>query len=342
VKRPNSFRPIVAGLEARSLLSGLTSVSHPAVEVHVLRTKVSKHLPPTTTTMTSSTSHSNYGATVTFTATIQARKRNAGNPTGTVAFKDGNTVLGSVPVSIKKRIGTASFRTSILGPGNHAIVATYSGNKRLATSSNATPVGLQVSRVSSTLTLTSPGSSTFGGGPVTFTAKVAPAVTNLGLPTGTVTFTEGGNVLAAGVQVVNGVAQAALNTSSLSTGTHAIVATYSGDGNFNPNNNGSSPRTLQVVPAAISLSLTNSTTSVVVGDQISFTATVIPTGSPPSLPTGTVAFTSDINPNPTVIPLQVVNGFPQAVYTFTAPAHVGFHVVSAIYSGDSNFLSNHS
>jgi hypothetical protein len=339
VKRPNSFRPIVAGLESRSLLSGLTTVSHPAIEVHVLRTKVIKHLPPTTTTLTSSTSRTSYATPVTFTATVRGSKRNAGNPTGTVTFKDGSTVLGSVPVSIKKRIGTATFRTSSLGPGNHVILATYSGNTRLATSSNAPPVALQVSRVSSTLTLTSSTSSVvFGGGPVSITATVAPSVPTLGPPTGTVTFSEDGNVFAA-VPVAGGVAESPLITSPLSVGIHAIVATYSGDGNFNSSDNGSSPLTLQVGRAPTKVNLMGPpSTDFIAGQSVTYTAQVVPLGTPTTvLPTGVVMFTTDLLGSQTST-LQPVNGVAQAVYTFTAPAVSGNFSIIVKYLGDVNFM----
>jgi hypothetical protein len=313
-------------------------VPHPAIDVYVLRAKAAKRLPPTTTTLSSSASQSPFGATVTLTATVLAGKRKAGNPTGTVTFKEGNTVLATVPVSIRKRIGTAAFSTSALAPGNHAIVATYSGNKRLAASSNATPVALLVPRVSTALTLTSPDTSPFGN-PVTLTAKVAPSVPNPGPPTGAVTFTEGGTVLGTTpLQVVNGVAQAALMTSSLSTGSHAIVATYSGDGNFNLSSNASSPRTLQVIRAATTLKLTSSTTMVNGGDQISITAKVIPSGSTPVLPTGPVTFTEGSTVLATRT-LQVVGGVAQAIFIPTAS---GTHTISAIYLGDVNFLGSTS
>jgi hypothetical protein len=339
VKRPTRFRPIFDGLEIRSLLSSLPSAPHLAVDVLIHHAKAGPRLPPSATTLTSSASQSTYGSNVTFTATVLAGKRKAGNPTGTVTFKDGNTVLAIVPVSIKKRVGTTTFKTTALGPGSHAVVATYSGNKRLASSSNATPMVLQVSRVTTTLTLTSPDASAFGA-PATFTAKVVPSVPNPGLPTGTVAFIEGGTVLAiAPLRVVNGVAQATLTTSSLSTGSHAIVATYSGDGNFSPGSNDSAPRTTQVVPAATTLKVTNSTTFNNVGDTISSTATVTPSGSPPILPTGTVSFYFDFDPTLHPEPLQVVDGVAQATYSFQATVG-GLHMVFAIYSGDANFSTS--
>src|SRR5262249_10497149 len=51
-----------------------------------------------------------------------------------------------------------------------------------------------------------------------------------GMPTGTVTFSEGSTVL--GIGNVDALGQASFSTSTLSTRTHAITATYNGDSNF--------------------------------------------------------------------------------------------------------------
>jgi Bacterial Ig-like domain (group 3) len=66
---------------------------------------------------------------------------------------------------------------------------------------------------------------------VTSTAKVTPVATTGETPTGTVGFTEGATILAK-VQVSPDDGTAAFTTSTLVADTHAIVATYSGDANF--------------------------------------------------------------------------------------------------------------
>jgi len=68
------------------------------------------------------------GQTVTFTVGIDAAVA-----TGTVTFKDGSTVLGTITLDMS----TAAFSTSALSSGNHSITAVYSGdiNYKTATSS---------------------------------------------------------------------------------------------------------------------------------------------------------------------------------------------------------------
>src|SRR5262249_4008984 len=58
------------------------------------------------------------GQAVTFTATVGAVAPGAGAPTGTVTFRDGNVVLGTVAVGPG---GTATFTTSFAAAGGHLI-----------------------------------------------------------------------------------------------------------------------------------------------------------------------------------------------------------------------------
>jgi hypothetical protein len=81
------------------------------------------------------------------------------------------------------------------------------------------------------------------GESVTFTTTVKQSVPGTGVPTGTVTFKDGSTALGT-VSLTSGVAT--FTTSSLSAGSHNIVASYSGDANFNRNN--SKPLTQVVEP----------------------------------------------------------------------------------------------
>jgi len=74
----------------------------------------------TTTTVASSANPSSVGQAVTFTATVTGS-----TPTGTVTFFDGATALGTGTLS---GAGTATFTTSALTLGNHAITAKYNGD----------------------------------------------------------------------------------------------------------------------------------------------------------------------------------------------------------------------
>jgi hypothetical protein len=78
----------------------------------------------TVLTTTSSMNPSQFGQPVAFTTTVTASVHGAGNPTGTVSFVNGSTILGASVISD----GKASLTTSTLAVGTHAISAFYSGN----------------------------------------------------------------------------------------------------------------------------------------------------------------------------------------------------------------------
>ena len=88
----------------------------------------------TTVALGSSVNPAVTGQAVTFTATVAAVAPGAGTPTGTVTFKDGNVVLGTVAVGTG---GTATFTTSFAAAGGHAITAVYSGDANFVGSSQA-------------------------------------------------------------------------------------------------------------------------------------------------------------------------------------------------------------
>ena len=79
---------------------------------------------PTTTNLSSSSNPSSFGQLVTFTATVTPPGGVQGPPSGSVSFKEGATVLATVPVD---PTGRAVFSTSTLSIGNHTITADFTG-----------------------------------------------------------------------------------------------------------------------------------------------------------------------------------------------------------------------
>lgn len=76
----------------------------------------------TTTTLASSLNPSNFGQSVTFTATLKPQF--SGTVTGSVTFYDGTTALKTASLNG----GVAKFTTSALTVGSHTITATYNGS----------------------------------------------------------------------------------------------------------------------------------------------------------------------------------------------------------------------
>ena len=91
------------------------------------------------TTLTSSTNPSNFGDSVTFTATVSAASPSTAIPSGTVTFKDGSTTLDTESLNSS---GVATYTTSSLTGGSHSITAVYNGTSDVSgsTSSGVTQV----------------------------------------------------------------------------------------------------------------------------------------------------------------------------------------------------------
>lgn len=176
----------------------------------------------TTTTLRSSSNPATAGTPITFTVEV---KSGAGTPAGTVMLKDGGDTLGSVTLAPD---GGAKLEVSTLAVGRHTITATYDGATEFA-GSTSTPLTQVVDKAVTTTTVTaSPNPGTVGQ-PVTIAVRVAGSG---GVPTGTVTFADGAEILGTGRLGADGSAR--LTLTRLSSGSHAITAAYGGDGNFAP------------------------------------------------------------------------------------------------------------
>jgi len=87
---------------------------------------------PTTTALTSSANPQIAAAAVTFTATVKAQS-GAALPTGNVKF----SIDGALKATVALTAGKASYSTSTLAAGTHAVTATYAGSTAFSASSAA-------------------------------------------------------------------------------------------------------------------------------------------------------------------------------------------------------------
>ncbi len=266
--------------------------------------------------LSSSANPSGGSQLVAFTVTLNVT---AGiTPTGTVTFNVDNGALSiAAPV-----VGlTAVLDTSYLTVGSHTVFATYSGdsNWNTVTSSSLTQVVIQ-----DTLSLTSSLNPSTVGQPVEFTATINAA--NGAPKTGTVTFNidNGASPITAPVESHIAV----LDTSNLSAGSHTIVASYSGDGNWAPAT--SAPITQVIYQAYPTLTLSSSASPSTSGQLVEFTASFKIASGP--APTGVVIFVLD---NGAWYISSPINGLTS---TFdTSQILVGAHTIYALYEGDNNF-----
>jgi hypothetical protein len=274
----------------------------------------------TTTSLASSVNPSRVGEAVTFTATVASGY--AGTPTGTVTF----TVDGAPAPVVLGGAGSATFTTSALTAGTHAVSATYGGDATYATSASA-PLTQAVNTAATTTTLASSVNPSSAGQAVTFTATVASSFT--GTPTGTVVFTIDGT--ASAPVALNGAAQAAFTTSSLTAGNHVVTAAYGGDAAHAAST--SAPLSQGVDTVATTTSLLSTPNPSRVGEAVTITATV---ASASGTPAGRLTFTVDGAPTP-----MALDGAGSATLS-TSWLTAGNHVVSATYGGNATYAPSSS
>jgi hypothetical protein len=177
------------------------------------------------TDLSASPASSTVGQQVMFTVTVRFGPLDPRGLTFTVTFRDGNTVLATLPLDGNFQ---AVYSTSSLSLGSHVITATYNGN--VATQTSAGELHYQVRSAGTTMTTVALAADVPcpapTGVPVTFTATLTG-----GTPAAhqgeTVTFLDGSTVLGRGTLDANG--RARFTTSTLVAGVHRINAVYDGD-----------------------------------------------------------------------------------------------------------------
>ena len=276
-------------------------------------------LTPTTTSLISSINPATLGNSVTFTATASG---GTPLPTGSIKFMDGATVIGTSPVGTG---GVATFTTSTLAFGTHAITATYQGDvdHAVSTSSvlNEQIVQAAVASLSSSL-----NPSIFGAN-VIFTVKVTGAGSLV--PTGTVTFKDGAATL--GMETLDATGTGTLQTSSLAVGSHSISVSYSGDSDYST----ASTSLIQTVQSATTqINLTASANPATYATPVTLTATITDNGG---VATGSVTFTD----GGTSIGSALLNANGVATLSLSTLAP-GLDTVVANYAGNSNIGASSS
>jgi hypothetical protein len=180
--------------------------------------------------------------------------------------------------------------------------------------------------VPTTTTVTSSVNPQSAGSAVIFTAKVT-EVSGSGVPTGTVTFSDGSTQL--GEVAVSGTGTAAYTTSTLAAGTHTINAAYSGDSS-NTASSGSVSEVIQGTAATPSFSPAGGTysspQSVTITDATTGATMYYTTnGSTPSTSSTKYNGTIAVSATETIKAIAVASGYStssiaSATYTITSPA----------------------
>ncbi|WP_424357274.1 Ig-like domain repeat protein [Methanocella sp. MCL-LM] len=208
--------------------SALTAGSHSITAVYggdsnfegstspVLTQTVGKKTP--SVKMASSPRPSVYGQPVTMTVTLPA------DATGTVTFKDGSTVLGTITVSG----GTASLTAPVLLSKYYysSLVGYYSGDDNYIAYRSDPKYQHIVYAADTTTTLISSSNPSLHGSPVTITAVVEAVAPGGGVPGGSVELFQGPASL--GTRALDGSGRATFTLTDLDVGSYSYTAVYGG------------------------------------------------------------------------------------------------------------------
>lgn len=238
-----------------------------------------------------------FGATVTFTATVTASAPATGTPSGVVDFYDnsGSVLLGAASlVAGSPGTAQASFASSTLSTGTHAITAKYVGNFNFASSTNGTSETIGTVPTVTGISA-APNPITYGAS-TTLTAVVSAVPSSAGAPDGSVTFSEGSTVLGTvALASVQGKQRASFVVNGLSAGDHHFTAAYSGSTTFAGSSSTSVTVTVNRAPSTLVARsfITMSQSDPLGGPQIhgSVAATLTGNGGAP-LPGETLVFTT--------------------------------------------------
>jgi hypothetical protein len=266
-----------------------------------------------------------------------------------VAGNGGQTPVGSVKLTAKNlangiitNLGTealenqdATVYSDKLKVGNYTLSAEFipaPGSDSLA-STGKEP--LTVSKGDTTTLVSGPLDPPNFGDVVDLGVSVSPVDPAQGIPTGTVKFTSNGVALGAPV-VLDGSGKAVLSTNRLPVGTHDIIATYSGDKEFNGSVDETSLSGFTVNQGDVSVELTSVHNPVIAGEKSKFDVKVTSNKTTTDKPTGTVKFYIDQDPISGDLPIDYAGKvhFEVELPVTNPDAH---HHVTAVYSGDDNF-----
>jgi alpha-tubulin suppressor-like RCC1 family protein len=181
----------------------------------------------TTSIASVSSLSSTWGEPVTLTASVTS---GGGTPTGTVTFMDGATTLG---MGTLDETGHATYMTtSNFSVASHSITFVYAGAGNFA-GSTSIAITLTINKSAAGIRIESSALSSTWSHSVTMSVYVDSSIGVI--PTGTVTFMDGINIVQASV-VLNAAGEATWTSNNLALGTHDITVHYSGNTNFDSNN----------------------------------------------------------------------------------------------------------
>ena len=254
--------------------------------------------------------------------TADATSTNSGFvPAGSVTFRDGATVLGTVALD---GTGVARLDTRGIAVGSRTLTATFDGSADFAP---ATSSGLAhvVARADAQVAIVAAPTRTWFGTAVAIDVVVTAAAPGSGQPTGSVTVRDGETVL--GMPALDGDGRATLTVSTLAVGERTLHGDYAGDASFR---SGTASTSHTVDADATTVTVQTSEPEQVYGRPVTLTAVVQSAGG--LVPTGTVTFTGGSR----TLGVAPLDASGRASVT-VADLPVGSTLVEGAYGGDGSF-----
>ena len=221
-------------------------------------------------------------------------------PSSVLNAQVANSVPGAITYVAQSNTGVISSVTAgtiLPAAGAYSITATFNPTSPTDYAQSTATTVFNVVRAGVTETLISSTTQAAAGASVTLTDTVVSNTT--GTPTGSVSFFAGS--LALGTSTISSTGIATITTTSLPAGTSSIIATYSGDGNFNPD-----------TAAAISVSVGSPSFALTVG-QPTMTITAGTTGMETLTVTPQLGYTGDVSFSCGSLPAGVTCSFSPSI-----------------------------
>jgi hypothetical protein len=259
---------------------------------------------PTAAAVVSSANPSVVGQAVTYTATVTATSPGTGIPAGNVRFIDNGTAIAacggaSGQVLNASSPDTATCTVTYTATGSHTITVQYLGNIGTYAASAVTTLSpaQSVTQASTVTTVASNHNPSVVGQAVTYTATVTATSPGTGNPGGNVEFIDNGTAIAA----CGGATGQALSASSPDTATCAVTYTATGSHTITVQYLGNigtyAASAVTTLSPAQSVTQASTVTTVasnhnpsVVGQAVTYTATVTATSPGTGNPGGNVEF----------------------------------------------------
>ena len=300
----------------------------------------------TTTSLTSTSNPSVVGQQVFYTATVAVTAPGAGTPSNadTVTFKDGASTItcgtGSTVFNGTLATCSATYNTTTGSP--HSITAVFGGDANYATSTSSA-LSQTVNKAATTTSVTSTTNPSTVGQQVTYAATVAVTAPGSGTPSNadTVTFKDGASTLTCGSGSVafNGTTATCVVTPT-TAGSHSITAVFGGDANYSTSTSSALTQTVNAASTTTSVASTTGSPTVV-GQAVTYTATVAVTAPGSGTPSGNVEF---FDGGTAIAACGGASGNPlsgtSATCVVTYAAVRCSHTITAKYLGDSNYSAS--